>query len=228
MKLQFASVVLALSGSLSIHATTLSEWTFETSVPTSAGPHLAEGGLRPGRALGHHSDGSTVFSNPEGFSSKEAFSATRWAVGDYWQFEVDTRDFEDISIKWDQMSSGTGPRDFGVFYSTDGIDFLQFSSSFTIGSSFSGFSFDLSGTTAVDDEDTVFFRITVVGGTAQNGNPIRTTGASRIDNFIVSGTEIQRNPVATPDVGGTFLLLSLALGGLVGVHRRGIVQRTCL
>lgn len=226
MKLKLTSLALLLLAGTSIHAATIiSQWTFETDTPADQGNSStsqivgANNGNANDKAFGVHASGSTDWTTPAGSGSANSFSANTWAVGDYWQFEVDTRDFENISVSWDQMSSSTGPKDFGLFYSIDGSSFSQFSSSFAVGSSFTSFSRDLSAATTINDDASVFFRLVVMSGTAVNGAGIGTAGSSRIDNITVSGTAIDRIPVSTPDAGSSLFLLSLAFGGIAGAFR---------
>ena len=121
-----AIVISALAvgfASANAQAATLATWTFETSVPTTAGPYAPEVGS--GAARGSHVAGATAYSNPVGNGSNESFSADNWQVGDYWQFSVSTTGFSNINLSWDQTSSNTGPRDFTLAYSTDGSNFTN-------------------------------------------------------------------------------------------------------
>src|SRR5690349_21798851 len=88
--------ILALSSSVLLSAWTsqavlIADWTFETSVPTTAGPYVAEGGVNAATsfASGLHA-GASVYSNPAGAGSAESFSSTAWAIGDYYQFTSST------------------------------------------------------------------------------------------------------------------------------------------
>ena len=101
-----------------LQAQTIAQWTFETSIPTTAGPFAPEVGS--GSGLGSHASGAAVYSNPAGNGSAESFSVNTWAVGDYWQFEASTLGYNNVGLSWDQTSSGTGPRDFNLDYSLNG------------------------------------------------------------------------------------------------------------
>jgi len=103
--------------------TLLAEWTFEVSIPTTAGPHAAEGGEVGGEALGFHLSEATVWSNPVGNGSSESFSSNNWSEGDYYQFSTSTLGFENIEFGWSQTRSGTGPADFVAQWSADGETF---------------------------------------------------------------------------------------------------------
>lgn len=237
MKLKLTSIALHLLAA-SIHATTINQWTFETSQPATAGPHISEAGSVPGQATSFHSASGATFSNPVGNGSGESFSANNWNAGDYWQFVVSTIGYAEIKLNWEQTSSRTGPRDFKLQYSVTGLSYSDFSSFIVLENNGSNggewgvstyhpeysFSADLSGIAAIEDVSEVYFRLVNTSIASANGGTVAGGGTSRIDNFTVMGTKISTPPVSTPDAGSSFLLLSLALGGLVGMHRRGMAH----
>jgi hypothetical protein len=221
-----AILFLAASASMA-SAAVLAQWTFETSIPTTAGPLTPEVGSGTGTAF--HADAATGFSNPVGNGSPESWSADRWTVGDYWQFEVSTVGYENITLSWDQTSSNTGPRDFGLYYSTDGTTFTQFGSDYTVLANASPnpawssgtyqpahfFPRDLSAVTALDQDASVFFRIVDESTVSANGGTVGTAGTSRIDSFTVMADELRAVPEGAPGLGA----LAGALG-LIAVLRR--------
>lgn len=205
-KILFTTAALTLAATLPLHAVTISQWTFETSQPTTSGPFGPESGF--GSAMASHADSSAAFSNPVGNGSAESWSATRWAFGDYWQFQVSTIGFKDISISWDQAGSGTGPRDFALQFSTDGSLFTQVGAEYQIAaqnwssSTFhNGFTFapDLSAISLlIADQTNVFFRLVENSTTNIDGTgAVTAAGTSRIDNFTVTGDAITTR--AIPD-----------------------------
>lgn len=176
----------------------LAGWTFETSLPTTGGPHAAEEGLFAGTSLASSNSGGT-FSNPAGNGSVESFSSNGWDVGEYFQFSTSTLGYQDITIEWDHTSSGTGPANFTLQYSL-GIVWQDATSYSVTNDSWStnpaNFrpasrrSFSFSTVTDMNNVDTVLFRLTVANGTAVNGSPIAATGTSRVDNFFVRATAV--------------------------------------
>lgn len=239
MRLKLTSLGLFLLASTSINAATIiSQWTFETAPPadlsnSSSSPTVIAD-VGNGSASGVHGSGNTDWSTPPGNGSANSFSANTWAVGDYWQFQVRTLGFEDIALSWDQASSGTGPKDFKLQFSTTGTLFSDFgnyvvqenpSSSLNWNSTTyrSGFliQMDLSLNNELEDLSSVYFRLVNTSTAKANGTlgAASAGGASRIDNFTVNGTAIERVPVSTPDAGSSLLLLSLAFGGITGVLR---------
>ena len=117
-----AATLAALAVASVASGAVVANWTFETSIPTAAGPYAAEAGVNAASsfASGFHTSSATVYSNPAGNGSVESFSSNNWTTGDYYQFTTSTVGYQNITIQWDQTGSGTGPRDFGLFYSVDG------------------------------------------------------------------------------------------------------------
>ena len=176
------------------------KWTFEISVPNTAGPHAAEFGT--GSASGFHTSSSVTFSNPVGNGSLESFSSNYWSVGDYYQFQFSATGYKDLIITWDATGSGTGPKDFKVQYSTDGTNFTNATgtnSTYSLtGETWSSSSYnaastrslDLSSVTALNNATTVYIRLVSVNTTSINGGTVATNGTSRVDNFQVDGSYI--------------------------------------
>lgn len=220
-----AVVALLATATASYAFPPLAEWTFEVSIPVTAGPHAAEGGLNAGAgspATGNHV-GASVFSNPVGNGSAESFSSTLWAVGDNYQFCTSTVGYEDISITWDHSSSNTGPRDFEVQYNVNGGSYTSIGGTRTVLANAAPnpvwnattrdavyeLTQDLSSVSAVDDVAQICIRIVQNSTVSANGGTVATGGTSRVDNVIISGTEI---PEPT-----TLALLGL---GAIGLIRR--------
>lgn len=169
-------------------AATLALWTFETSVPATAGPFAAESGTVSTTAFATSNTGGT-YSNPVGNGSPESFSSNGWNIGEYYQFTVDTTGEVDLIVTWDQTRSSSGPASFALQYSTDGTNFTTFSSytvaavtwaggTPAVGSSYSA---DLSAVTAVENVATLTLRL--VDTEAVDG---ASTGTNRVDNFMVA------------------------------------------
>ncbi len=185
----------------SAQAVVLANWTFETSIPTTAGPHAAEVGT--GNASGLHASGAVVYSNPAGNGSAESFSANEWQVNDYWQFTTNTTGFQNITIQWDQTSSNTGPRDFQLAWSTDGTNFTNLGAQYMVlpnaapnpvwnaTTSSPIYTFGpIAGPAALDNQATIFFRMFQSSTVSANGGTVANTGTDRIDNVIIDGTII--------------------------------------
>lgn len=192
------------------------KWTFETSIPTTPGPHAAEIGT--GQALGFHA-GSPTYSNPVGNGSAESFSSSDWAIGDYYQFQFQATGYQDISITWDATSSNTGPRDFKVQYSTDGTTFtdaIGINSTYQITvdawssltyNPLSTRTLDLSSVTALNNAASVFIRLIVTSTVSANGTTVAAGGTSRVDNFTVNGNLFTTNTIALGAISSTIFNL---------------------
>lgn len=189
------ALVACLATANAARADQLALWTFETSVPTTAGPHAAEGGINGGSALGFHSDGGVAYSNPSGNGSPESFSSNFWNAGDYYEFQTSTVGYTDISISWDQTRSSTGPVTFDLEWSTDGSSFTTLLDDYTVlenssdnGGFWSSSTFQpayvfgpISGPSDLDNQATVYFRLTAqAAGTG-------TSGTNRVDNVSIDG-----------------------------------------
>jgi hypothetical protein len=206
-------------------AVTVAQWTFETSLPLTAGPFSPEVGS--GSALGSHASASSVYSSPVGNGSAKSFSSNYWAVGDYYQFKVDTTGLSGVTLSWDQTSSGTGPRDFKLAYSTNGTNFTDFYSysvlanaapnpvwNGTTSSSLYTLTSNLTGVSALNNQATVYFRLIDNGTVSASGGTIGTAGTDRVDNFTVMAA-------AVPEPGTYALLLAgLAVIGSAARRRR--------
>jgi hypothetical protein len=196
-KILYPATIAALTlSAMSAQAVVIANWTFETSIPLTAGPFTPEVGA--GSALGVHA-GAATYSSPAGNGSSHSFSSNTWAIGDYYQFSVSTLGLSNISLTFDQTSSNTGPRDFGVFYSTNGVSFTQFGADYqvlpnaapnptwnaTTSSPIYTFSYDLSSVASLNNAATVTFRLQNTTTVAANGTTVAATGTDRVDNVII-------------------------------------------
>ena len=209
-----AAIGIIVAGAPS-SAATLATWTFETSAPTTAGPHAAEVGT--GTAIGFHA-GATAYSNPVGNGSAESFSSTVWAVGDFYEFSALTAGATDFDITWDQVSSSTGPADFSIQYSTDGISFTPINNYVVLANSSpnqwssgapvltTSYAADIDGLSA----STIYFRMVNTSAISANGGTVAAGGTNRIDNVSIA---------AVPEP-ATLALAGMGLIGMVAARRR--------
>lgn len=208
-----------VAATLSSHADTIANWTFETSLPASAGPLSPEVGS--GSALGYHATTST-YSSPTGNGSSHCFSSTAWAVNDYYQFTISTLNYQNLSVSYDQTSSNTGPGQGQLEYSTDnGTSFKPVQSVYPILANASPnvawtattynsaytHSFDLSTLTDLNNATSVIFRIVDPSTLSANGGTVASGGTDRIDNFLVTGSSVVvPEPTSLSLLGGFGLL----------------------
>ncbi len=202
-------------------AFTTTTWTFETSIPATAGPFAAEIGT--GTATGSHA-GAAVYSSPVGNGSAHSFSSNTWASGDYYQFLVDpTGGGSAFTISWDQTGSATGPRDFKLQSSTDGTTFsdvLNYTVLLnggspnptwaTSGTGLPSAAYSYSASvTGISATTTLFFRMLDISTTAINGGTVGTAGTDRVDNVTIAAT----SAATVPEAGTLF-----TVGGLLGLY----------
>jgi hypothetical protein len=200
------AIVLALILASSAGATNLALWTFETSLPLTAGPFTPESGVYnqfpgPSAALGYHV-GASTYSHPAGNGSASSFSSNTWAVGDYYQFKSRTFGYAGVTLDWDQTSSNTGPGQFVLQYSTDGTTFTTSGAPYTVlpnvnppgawnaTTYYSNYHFTvpLTTVTALDNKAAVYFRLTDNSTVSANGTTVVAGGTDRVDNFQIAAT----------------------------------------
>ena len=122
-------------------------------------------------------------------------------------------------MTWDQVSSGTGPRDFDIQYSTDGTTFNTLDSyevlansspnSWSSGTAVltTSYSASVSNIAAA----TIYFRMTNSSTVSAAGATVAPAGTNRIDNVSIVG-------VPEP---GSLALAGLGLLGVICVRRGG-------
>ncbi len=208
---------LTLAGYQAAAQTTIAKWTFENltiatgSVYTNGNAHVITNvpseignGIASGYHAGVSGTGNAVFSTVSGNGSAKALTSNGWTnnplapSGDYYQFAVSTVGFTNIGFSFDAVGSSTGPRDFIVKYSTDGVNFTQFGSGYTVlstpswsaSTAQSGESYtnDLSSITTLANASVVYIRLVMNSNTSIGGAAVGTGGTSRVDNFNVFGT----------------------------------------
>ena len=137
MKKSLVAVSLAILSFLSsTQAQTIAGWTFQTAASTT---NIIGAGLSPsstqsgvladigtGTGSAFHATAATAWSSPSGNGSTNSWSANNWLQNDYWQFQVSTLGNSGIGVSWDQTGSNTGPKNWGLQFSTDGSIFTQY------------------------------------------------------------------------------------------------------
>jgi hypothetical protein len=220
------ALLMAIGMSGQASAALIAGWTFESSIPATAGSHVAELGLQAGTApaSGFHATGTTTYSNPVGNGSNESFSSNNWTtIGDYYQFQVNLAGYNSATITWDQTRSSTGPSAFDLQYSIDGSTFNTIGSYTVLNNAAAAgppvvpgawnsttnypvYTFGpTSLTAAVDNQATVYVRLRS-RATAASG------GTNRVDNVLINAQQIPE-PSA-------FALLGLSVARITFVRRR--------
>ena len=150
----FAAVcALGLASAISVRASTIAQWTFETgqpsATPTAWNGTVGQAGTTPGMtfptdiatygsgaASGSHATAGTLWVSPVGNGSLRALSANQWLqTSDYYQFTFTPnagQTFAGVSMSWDQTGSSSGPKTWSLQYSTDGSTFTPAGSDYTL------------------------------------------------------------------------------------------------
>ncbi|MGC4119622.1 MAG: proprotein convertase P-domain-containing protein [Myxococcales bacterium] len=172
---------LDTSGCTTAARADLALFTFETSLPVSAGPFPAESGSKASSSTirGFHAVTAT-YSTPGGNSSAHSFNANNWSVGDYFEVMVPGTGASSFEVSFDQYKSSTGPADFKVQWSTDGTNFQDLGASYavitTTWTTFGPYALPASA----DGAASIYVRLTSNVTTA-------ASGTCRVDNVRVTG-----------------------------------------
>jgi hypothetical protein len=229
MKKTLLLTCVSLSVGVSVHAQTIiADWTFESTTPTTAGPISPE--IGSGAMTGSHA-GATTYSSPAGNGSSHSYSSSLWANNDYYQALVSTTGYlDDITLSWSQTSSGTGPGQFQLQYTTDGSTWINIGSTYTVlgnglapnaawnattASSAYNFSVDLTTVTsgAVNNQAVLGIRFEDESTTSANGGTVGTGGTDRVDNVLFQDVTNAPEP-------STMSLLGIASAAGVAFLRR--------
>lgn len=215
----FAAASVAIMAGVASARVDIANWTFEVSVPTTAGPHAPESGA--GSAFANTGGAIT---NPAGNGSAESMSSDNWNTGDNYEFRVNSTNYQSLSITWDQTGSNTGPRDFNLQFSINGggsyanimsyVVLLNGGAPNAAWSSAAGRQAGYTYTAAIpvsgENLADLRIRMTQSSTTSINAGTVAGTGTGRVDNVQIAGTL-----VPTP---GALALAGIA--GIVGIRRR--------
>jgi hypothetical protein len=200
MKNTFLSVAGISFLTFTAGAATIATWTFESpNIPVTVTAASITGILPAtgsGTASGFHADPNTTYSTAVGNGSANALSANHWKPGDYWEFHVSTIGFSGLQLIFAQTADSTGPTNFNLTFSLDGVTFTTAQSFYQVLANNSGGlwnsgspnaatvkSVNLSSFTELNQAPDVFFRLT-----SNIGGPSASLG--RIDNVQVTASVI--------------------------------------
>jgi hypothetical protein len=103
--------------------------------------------------------------------------------------EVDLTGMEDVIVSYATQKTNTGFNSNQFSYSTDGIGYTSVGSVYDLTTSFALKTFNLSSYSVLDNDSTVYFRITFNGATSNAGN-------NRIDNIQINATAVPETSAA--------------------------------
>jgi len=236
---QTALALLLAAVGASAHATTVSQWNFN-SLPAdtslSTGSNLPSIGSGTASTVGSITAAFGSGASNGGSSDPATSDDTGWQTTGYAsqgngnksngvQFNVSTVGYENIVIGYDLRHSNTSSRYEQVQYSLDGVTFndIALFSGDAGDTWFNGRSVDLSAITGVADNASFAFRVvsafapsSSAYAAANGASTYATTGTWRFDMVTINGTAIA--PIPEPK-NGAMLLAGLGLMGLI-VRRR--------
>lgn len=212
---------------------TVAKWTFDSLTLSLANTNSPSDGratniaaeVGSGTASGFHTTTTTTYSTPSGNGSLKSLSANNWSANDYYQFAVSTIGYSNISLSFDQQASNTGPGRYFLAYSADGINFTQFGDIYNVTNGSwnattattipTSYTFDLSSVTALNNVNTVYFRLVQANTISVTGATVASTGTCRVDNFAVLSSVPGAATISTDVTNKTIFLgdtLNLSVG----------------
>ncbi len=129
-------------------------------------------------------------------SDNDNFDSDFFAVHDkYWQARLSTEGYHELTLQFRMNGSGTGPRNFRLYYSIDGgtedgsVGWQPVpDGEIEAGTSWALFSVNLPTNTA--DMSDLFLRWVRIGNTSIAGNDIGPTGTNRLDDVRITGAPL--------------------------------------
>lgn len=179
--------------------TTIASWSFEELVAAPATINVIPATVGTGTIYLDGTHGSSLWesttSNPQltmfGTTDKALALANSSSNGFSLVILMATTDLENINIAFSTRGTGTGFNTHTWGYSTDGTTFTDLPGNNTAvtATSFTNKSVDFSSITAINDQATVYIRLTVDGATTTGGN-------NRINDLVITGTDPNALPLA--------------------------------
>ena len=171
----------------------LAEWNFEDGDVTADGGSAANAGRTVRRV---------PIASATNFISG-TLSVNGWDNGaniKYWETDFSTLQHTNISVSSKQTSTSTGPAHFKLQYKTASAAIYQDvpAGSIPVGTGWGGQLTRLLLPPACNNQTNVFLRWVMTGNTAVNGSTVSSSGASRIDDLIISGNAYNLPPVINP------------------------------
>ena len=157
-------------------------------------------------------------------TSNSAPSVTGMMQGDFWMIQVSSTGIANITVASSQRSSGTGPRDFELQYSTDGANWLDAPGTVTVKSDKLNKTLPVTLPADANNQNELYIRWVVstnysVNTTEANTATIAAGGTTQINSITVSGGYIidenqMHMPTANPAGGAVNIGQTIAFTGL--------------
>jgi len=201
----FAFALFAFTSNLRAQIDTLALWHFENSAKRAlitdnatfgTSPYTADAGITANKDIAFLAKTGPVFTawvtgtGGTGFFAPNSNTWNGGANSRHWQITISTVGYNNILLSSRQMSSNTGPRDFQIEYSIDGITWIPVGPAVvSLNDVFvSGTVNDLVLPSACDNQPNLNIRWLMTSETSVGGAAVASTGTSRIDDIIVKGT----------------------------------------
>ncbi len=158
-------------------------------------------------------------------------SNSGWNVGEYFQIVAPTMGYNIMNISFNVRSSGTGPGNFKIQYSSTGslgtfTDLPGGTFSSGNGVCVARGPFDLSAINSINNNSNSVIRLVFTGGEA-DGSPAtgdaQSAGTFRIDDIIINGTPTCSTGSFTGSTGGNWSTASNWCGGSVPASSTNVV-----
>jgi hypothetical protein len=178
----------------------IASWNFEDTAKRGqitdnatfiSNPYTADDGISaninisPLRLIGGNNFSGWVTGVGVGFAP----NSNNWNAGagsKYWEVEISTSGYGELTLSSKQRSSAGGPANFIVEYSFDGTTWsvvpgseIDVAENFT-----SGVLADISLPLLCEDRNPLYLRWVMENDSAVNGSPVTTTGTNRIDDIL--------------------------------------------
>lgn len=119
-----------------------------------------------------------------------SLKTTNWNSEEaYWQISFSSKNFKDLTFNASLRSSGTGPANFRVAYSTDGNNFVDLTETIVVTKSVVPIS-TVTLPELAADQDNLVIRVYKYDNVSINGEEVAASGVSNINNIVVTGTSI--------------------------------------
>jgi hypothetical protein len=180
---------------------TIAEWTFENQNVIADASSIAANQSAALQVVGAGPIIATSNPGASGFCA----STTAWNTGTgndkYWQIQISTEGYENLTLSSMQYSQSQGPRDFVVEYSTDGSSWTPVSGvgTVTLAANWtSGVVSSVSLDASLDDMPIVYLRWKRSSTSAVGIPPFLLNGKySGIDNILIEGSAISASPAVS-------------------------------
>jgi len=122
----------------------------------------------------------------------------------YWLFATSSEEFKDVRVSFSLRSSATGPRDFRVQYSTDGVIWRDANDPTIVVPSALGINepasqFAKTLPVGANGAEKLFIRLVVDSTASANGGTIAAGGTNSINNIVITGEFIvNENQLSAP------------------------------